>query len=99
MWRRFQVRVTLPPPKTRQIEEWIDRFESRSGLHLASYRSRLIKALHGVSFGELEEFLLDVQRRSVLSLPNADLKAIIALSLEQWERRYRPGPAVTSDEP
>lgn len=99
VWRRFQVRAALPPPKPPQIEEWLDRFEKRSGLRLVSYRSRLIKALHGVSFGELEEFLLDVQRRSVLSLPSADLKAIVAAALEQWERRYRPGPAVSTDVP
>jgi SpoVK/Ycf46/Vps4 family AAA+-type ATPase len=98
VWRRFQVRVELPAPKARQIEQWLDRFESRSRLDLSPCRARLIKALRGVSFGELEELLLDVQRRHVLSAPSADLKAIVAVSLEQWERRYRPGPAVSADE-
>jgi SpoVK/Ycf46/Vps4 family AAA+-type ATPase len=97
VWRRFQVRVELPSPKTRQIEEWLERFESRSRLNLACYRPRLVNALRGVSFGELEDFLLDVQRRYVLSAPAADLDAIIAASLEQWERRYRPGQVVRTD--
>jgi SpoVK/Ycf46/Vps4 family AAA+-type ATPase len=99
VWRRFQVRVELPAPTPHQIKEWLDRFESRSRLDLSPYRARLVTALNGVSFGELEEFLLDVQRRHVLSVPTADLKAIVAASLEQWERRYRPGPAVSADEP
>jgi len=43
-----------------------------------------------MSFGELEEFGVDVQRRNALSVPRADLSRIVADRLRQWEQRFEP---------
>jgi hypothetical protein len=50
--------------------------------------STLAKNLKGVNFSELEQFGQDIQRRYVLSLPQANMQQIIKERLSQWEHRY-----------
>jgi hypothetical protein len=40
-----------------------------------------------LSFAEIEQFALDVQRRYVLTMPNSDVRAIVAERLKQWGSR------------
>jgi SpoVK/Ycf46/Vps4 family AAA+-type ATPase len=89
VWRRFQLRLDLPRPQTSQIQEWLVRFERRLGSRLAPSTAELAKKLHGLSFAEVEQFGLDVQRRYVLAQPKADVKRIVGERLAQWNRRFR----------
>jgi hypothetical protein len=43
--------------------------------------------LKGLSYGELEEFCLDVQRRAVLEAPGSHVEEIVRSRLEQWGQR------------
>jgi len=87
VWRRFQLRLSLPFPGRQQLEEWFRRFEERLE-HPLGYSARVLATkLQGVSFAEAEEFTADIQRRYVLSLPNADVKAIVSQRLKQWQER------------
>jgi SpoVK/Ycf46/Vps4 family AAA+-type ATPase len=88
VWRRFQLRLDLPPPTRMQATEWFERFEERIGLPLGSKPSVVAQRLRGLSFSELEQFGLDVQRRYVLSLPNANISRIIKDRLRQWDARF-----------
>jgi hypothetical protein len=88
VWRRFQLRLHLPPPGTTQIQEWFRRFEDRLGVKLGIAGSSLAKRLKGLSFAEIEQFGLDVQRRYILSLPDADIRQILDQRLKQWEQRF-----------
>jgi ATPases of the AAA+ class len=88
VWRRFQVRLTLPPPAPKQAEEWFRRFEQRLDVALGHSPVTLAKRLKGLSFSELEQFSLDVQRRYVLALPDADLRRIVGERLKQWNERF-----------
>jgi len=88
VWRRFQLRLHLPSPSARQAEEWFRRFEERLGAKLGHAPNTLAKRLKGLNFSELEQFGLDVQRRYVLLLPDADLRKIVAERLAQWGKRY-----------
>ena len=88
VWRRFQVRLTLPPPTQKQAEEWFRRLEQRLDVALAHSPVTLAKRLKGLSFSELEQFSLDVQRRYVLALPDADLRRIVGERLKQWNERF-----------
>jgi len=90
VWRRFQLRLRLPTPSQSQSEEWFRRFEQRLGTNLGHPYNTLTKKLKGLSFSELEQFGLDVQRRYVLSLPDADIRRIINDRLTQWEERFTP---------
>lgn len=88
VWRRFQLRLRLPPPTPAQIEQWLRRFEHRLGVELGVAASSLGKRLKGLSFAEIEQFGLDIQRRYVLTLPDAEMKRIVEERLKQWEHRF-----------
>ena len=87
VWRRFQIRLDLPPPTQSLAEEWFHRFENRNGFRLGRTPETLAKQLQGLSFSELEQFGLDVQRQQVLGLPDYDLKAIVGGQLKLWKSR------------
>jgi len=91
VWRRFQIRLHLPPPGEVETTEWFKRFETRFDSPLGFSPSTLAGKLKGLNYSELEEFSLDVQRRYVLGLPNSNLKRVISDRLVQWQARFSCG--------
>lgn len=87
VWRRFQVRLNLPPPTIPMAVKWLHRFEQRLGNKLGYSLTTLAKRLSGLSFSELEEFGSDVQRQYVLSIPDCNIREIISERLKQWQCR------------
>jgi SpoVK/Ycf46/Vps4 family AAA+-type ATPase len=87
VWRRFQIRMTLPEPTKNRLAEWFERFERRINISLEHSPSTLAKRLEGVNFAEAEEFGMTVFRQYVLNLPDANMKTIVAKALEQWSTR------------
>lgn len=83
VWRRFQVRLDLPPPSCEQIESLLTRFEQTSGLEMPMAKSSLSRSLDGSSFSEVHDFAEDIYRRYLLRMPDADLKNIVRTRLEQ----------------
>ena len=98
VWRRFQLQLTLPPPTPALAQEWFRRFEQRFGSRLGPAPSTLAKRLYGLSFAELEQFGLDIQRRYVLGLPDADVRTIAAERLKQWRKRVPAARAARADD-
>ncbi len=88
-WRRFQLRLELPPPSATDAEEWFRRFEERFGNKLGVAPATLAKKLKGLNFSELEQFAQDVQRRFVLGQPEANVRRILDERLRQWGERFR----------
>ena len=88
VWRRFQLHLDLPAPSASLAEEWFRRFEERFGFALGHSPATLAKELKNLSFAELEQFTLDVQRQHVLGLPERDVRTIVGNRLEQWKRRF-----------
>ena len=93
VWRRFQLRLHLPPPTPVLAEEWFRRFQERLGVKLGVGLKTLSKRLKGLSFSELEQFSLDIQRRYILALPDGDVRRIVKERLAQWEHRFSVGPS------
>lgn len=87
VWRRFQLRLDLPRPTRKQAEEWFARWQERLDEPVGYAPRTLADRLVGLSFSELEEFVLDVERRRILALPEANLRAILRSRLEQWTAR------------
>ncbi len=83
-WRRFQVRLHLPAPTRAEAAQFLGTVSSRLGGSLGPAPRTLADRLAGASYAELEQFAVDVRRRYVLALPDADLKAIASSRLEQW---------------
>lgn len=87
VWRRFQLRLELPPPTRRQREEWFERFAKRSEFDLGYTPRTLADKLAGNSFAEIEEFALDILRQWVLALPDANARSIVKSTVDQWTQR------------
>lgn len=90
VWRRFQLRMELPPPTKAQVEKYLDGAAGRMKLSFETSLRTIAEKLAGCSYSELEEFTTDIARRYVLTLPDANLKRIVAERLDQWQRRPRP---------
>ncbi len=91
VWRRFQVRLELSPPSKPDVERYLEMTASRANLSLEISSKTIADRLAGASFSELEDFLADVARRYVLSIPKVNMRRIVADRLEQWKQRYHPG--------
>jgi SpoVK/Ycf46/Vps4 family AAA+-type ATPase len=90
VWRRFQLRLELPPPGRDATLAWLKKFESRTGLKLGLTSKQIEEHLGGLSYAELEDFCRDVQRRLVLETPRGDMKSVVASRIAQLRARYRP---------
>jgi SpoVK/Ycf46/Vps4 family AAA+-type ATPase len=87
VWRRFQVRVELPPPGHGDAVRWVRRFETQTGMSLGVADKTIATQLSGLSYAELEEFCHDVQRRLVLDGPGTKPGPIARVALKQWQMR------------
>lgn len=90
VWRRFQLRLVLPPPSLKQKEEWFTKFQGRLDVPMGVTAKTLATKIQATSFSDLEQFCEDIHRRYVLSIPNANLKSIIGERLKQWQLRFSP---------
>lgn len=87
VWRRFQLRLALPPPRSRQVVEYLARFQTELGSHLGLSLKQVSDSLRDASFAELEEFCEDVRRRVILAGPAAKVASIVRTRLAQWKER------------
>jgi len=87
VWRRFQVRMELRPPIGAQTKEFISMLACKMNLNLDSERHALVRTLKGSSFSEIEDFVCDLARSYVLSLPSGDLGSIVNSKVRQWKAR------------
>lgn len=88
VWRRFQLRMELGKPDKGMIENWLKRFEKNSKYKLQHSHKTLASKLFGLSFSEIEEFIHNIQRKYILSLPEVDVKKIVDESLQQLRYQY-----------
>jgi len=92
VWRRFQVRLDLPPPGRGRVAEFFQRVSQSWGRGLGLSPRTLANGLTGLSYSELDEFAMDLKRRYVLALPDADLRAIARQCMATWQGRIRDRP-------
>lgn len=90
VWRRFQLRLSLPHASRAGIERMLERWVRRTGRPLGLAPRTLADKLIGASYAEVEEFARDVDRRAVLAMPEADMQAIVKTRLGQWKERAVP---------
>ena len=84
-WRRFQVRLELPKPSRRNLEEYYRFFENKHKFNFGLQVSTLAKKTLGISYAEAEEFALSVYRQYILSLPNENIKLITEKVVRDWQ--------------
>lgn len=87
VWRRMQLRLELPWPTRAGKIEWLNAWAERTGIELGLAPRTLADGLPEVSYAELEEFALDLQRCSILSGPEPDARQVAQQVLELWRAR------------
>ncbi|MFG3021994.1 AAA family ATPase [Streptomyces sp. NPDC048254] len=87
VWRRMQLRLELPHPTRAGRIEWLSAWSARTGVEFGLSLRTIAERLSEVSYAELEEFALDVQRRSILSGPEPDVKEVAQRVLHHWSVR------------
>jgi SpoVK/Ycf46/Vps4 family AAA+-type ATPase len=76
VWRRFQIKIELGKPSEKAIEKVVQDFERRFPQKFGTSTAQIAKKLIGRNYSEIIDFLLDIQRKYVLSLPEGNLKSI-----------------------
>jgi SpoVK/Ycf46/Vps4 family AAA+-type ATPase len=88
VWRRFQVRVELPMPNREQRTRFVTTVSERLGLALARTPRTLVDRMGPISFAEIEEFLMEVRRRQILSGDmSGDDRVLLDRLLKAWKMR------------
>lgn len=87
VWRRFQIRMTLPTPSKNQLKKWFSSFEQRVKISFGYTPEYLAKQFQGASFSEAEEFATTVLRQYILEMPNSNIKNITSKNLQIWSSR------------
>lgn len=90
VWRRFELRLELPMPTRAARERWFQVLQKRLEQKLGVTPRTLADKTAGLSFAELEQFALDIQRRYILGLPDATLSKVVRQKLAQHKARFSP---------
>lgn len=88
-WRRFQLRLDLPPPSATDMARYVETFFKAFGEPLGVSPETIAAKLGRISYSELEQFCLDVRRRQILAQGSKTLKTIAQAQLKQWQQRLK----------
>lgn len=87
VWRRFQVRLSLPMPTRVNIGLYIDKFQQKHNIKFNLASETIVRKLIGANYAEIEEFGLSILRKHILSLPNSNTREITLEELKIWDSR------------
>ena len=93
VWRRFEVRLHLPPPKPSEAAEFLGRLFASFQLAEGYETSALARQLTGATYSEIEDLFRDIARRAVLESPEPDFARIVRERLAAWKQRVTSVPA------
>lgn len=82
VWRRFQIKMTLPTPTRVNIIAWLEKFQHKHKVRFEYASETIAKKMMGTNYAELEEFGLSVLRQYVLTLPDSNMKEIVSTELK-----------------
>lgn len=90
VWRRFQMRLSLPMPDRRGVEAMLSRCIARWPNRPKRSVARLAASLGPVSYSETVDLCQNVRRRQILSLGELGIDQALGKELELWTTRVRP---------
>ena len=85
VWRRFQMRMSLPQPTRANIMLWVEKFEREHKIAFEYSKETIAKKLYGCNYAEVEEFGLQVLRSYVMALPGGKMREIVQNALKNWD--------------
>lgn len=87
VWRRFQLRLELPRPTQQQVAAFFDHLFSQLEFARGLRPSEFSRSFRGASYSDIEDFVRDLARRYVLSVPNGNAQKIARERLAAWKSR------------
>jgi MoxR-like ATPase len=90
VWRRFEVRIELPPPAEAELRDWYERTERSFG-HIAMSAKEFVRLFSGETFSEIEAVTVDARRKVVLSRGQLAPSDAFRGAVERWHRRRKVG--------
>lgn len=97
VWRRFQIRIDMPPPDLARRTVLVRRFIESWGNHVKIGAEEVAAGLGAISFAEVFEFCQAVRRRHILSQGALDLTTILKDEMDLWSVRVCPGGTSAAD--
>ena len=85
VWRRFQMRMTLPPPTRAGIVAFMERFAREHKIGFETSLESMARKVYGSSYAEVEEFCMQILRSYVMEMPGGDMKKIVAAAMKNWD--------------
>lgn len=89
VWRRFQLRLSLPAPSTSDLARFLAHAFKAMPDTGAVDADAVAEAIGPVSYAETTEFLLDLRRRQVLSLGEKRFAEVLTEQLPLWSARWK----------
>lgn len=90
VWRRFQLRLSMPLPSLDELTLFLSRALGIFPESIKIAPSTVAKQLGTISYAEATEFCLDVRRRYALSLGRKRITDIAKEALSLWSARVSP---------
>ncbi|MGY3690150.1 hypothetical protein ACVIGA_000230 [Bradyrhizobium sp. USDA 3240] len=90
VWRRFELRIELPPPGEAELRDWYERTESSFG-HIGMSGDEFVRLFSGETFSEIEAITVDARRKVVLSRGQLAPNDAFRGAVERWQRRRKVG--------
>ncbi|ABQ35227.1 AAA family ATPase [Bradyrhizobium sp. BTAi1] len=90
VWRRFELRIELPPPGEAELRDWFERTEKSFG-HIGMSADEFVRLFSGETFSEIEAVTVDARRKVVLSRGQVAPSDAFRGAVERWQRRRNVG--------
>lgn len=90
VWRRFEMRLTLPAPTEAELSAFFGAVFSSWKAADAPEPDVLAHTLYPLSYAEARDFCLNVRRRHILEKRTRALQSIVAEESELWQVRTTP---------
>jgi len=90
VWRRFQLRLSLPQPSRDALAVFLNRQFEAWPEPVGSKPENIASKLGLISFAEALEFCQTIRRQHILSLGRRALKDILREQIELWSTRVTP---------
>lgn len=90
VWRRFQMRLSMPAPQRKEVTVFLDRILSDWPDAPNMTPARITAKLGTVSYAEALDFCQNVRRRQILGLGELSVDDALRAELELWTSRVTP---------
>ncbi|EJL25141.1 AAA family ATPase [Novosphingobium sp. AP12] len=90
VWRRFQMRLSMPAPQRKDVTVFLDRILSDWPDAPKMLAARISAKLGTVSYAEALDFCQNVRRRQILGLGELSVDDALRAELELWTSRVTP---------